>query len=180
MMAQFIYVDNSNVFIEAKRVSAVKKGLANDIYEAMNYKILDNDYRLDFGKLHNYLSGTETVKKAVLFGSRPPENDSIWYEIRKAGFETIIEDRNYLNKEKKIDTGIVAAMIKDAYTICDKEKDVITLVAGDADFIPAISMLINDGFNVKLAFWGHASQEFRDLVNNYINLDSLLSEFKHD
>jgi uncharacterized LabA/DUF88 family protein len=45
-----------------------------------------------------------------------------------------------MNKEKKIDTGIVAAMIKDAYTICDKEQDVITLVAGDADFIPAISI----------------------------------------
>jgi uncharacterized LabA/DUF88 family protein len=178
-MSQLLYVDNSNVFIESKRVSAVDKGLATNIYEAMNHRILDNDYRLDFGKLHKFLSGTDTVKKAALFGSRPPANDSIWHEIRRAGFETIIEDRNYMNKEKKIDTGIVAAMIKDAYTICDKENDVITLVAGDADFIPAAEMLIKDGFNLKLAFWGHASQEFRELINNYINLDPQLSNLKY-
>jgi hypothetical protein len=33
---------------------------------------------------------------------------------KRAGFEVITQDRNIANKEKKIDTGIVAAMTRDA------------------------------------------------------------------
>jgi hypothetical protein len=47
-------VDNSNTFIEGKRVSAVSKKLVPNIYEAMNRNIIDNSYRLDFGKLHSF------------------------------------------------------------------------------------------------------------------------------
>ena len=39
-MADYIYVDNSNLYIEGKRVSAVQKGLAMNIYDAMNNRIL--------------------------------------------------------------------------------------------------------------------------------------------
>lgn len=37
----FVYVDNSNLFIEGQRVSAVARGMANSIVEAMNSGILD-------------------------------------------------------------------------------------------------------------------------------------------
>ena len=79
-MADFIYVDNSNLFIEGKRVSAVARGLAMNIYEAMNNRILDYDYTLSFGRLHEFVAGTDKaqIARAVLFGSRPPPNDSIW------------------------------------------------------------------------------------------------------
>jgi hypothetical protein len=49
-----------------------------------------------------------------------------------------VEDRNGANREKKIDTGIVAAMTRDAYTKANKDTDTITLVSGDADYVPAI------------------------------------------
>ena len=70
--------------------------------------------RLDFGKLHNVVAGNDPsrIRRATLFGSRPPKNDSLWQIARSAGFETIIVDRNVANREKKIDTGIVAAMIR--------------------------------------------------------------------
>jgi hypothetical protein len=102
-MAYFVYVDNSNVFIEGKRVSAVSLGLASDIWEAMEYKILDNSYRLDFGKLHNFVAGSDPkqIKRATLFGSRPPAADSLWNTARKAGFEVTVVDRNVANREKK-------------------------------------------------------------------------------
>ncbi|MGQ4810437.1 hypothetical protein NKDENANG_03903 [Candidatus Entotheonellaceae bacterium PAL068K] len=51
-MAEFLYVDNSNVFIEGQRVSAVDKGQAKNMKHAIDEKILDRNYRLDFGKLH--------------------------------------------------------------------------------------------------------------------------------
>ena len=50
-MAELVYVDNSNVFIEARRVKAVESGMARNIYDAMNTNILHPSYKLDFGRL---------------------------------------------------------------------------------------------------------------------------------
>ena len=176
-MAEFVYVDNSNVFIEGKRVSAVEKGLAMNIFDAMNNKVIDNAYRLDFGKLHNFVAGNDLakIKRATLFGSRPPQNDSLWQIARNAGFETIVEDRNVSNKEKKVDTGIVSVMARDAYRTVDKAGDVLTLVAGDADFVPPVRMLIEDGYRVEVVFWEHAAKELKEVCSKFISLNPFLA-----
>jgi len=180
-MAELVYVDNSNVFIEGKRVKAVDVGLAMNIYEAMNNGILDNSYKIDFGRLHHFIAGDDKtkIKRCVLFGSRPPPNDSLWAIARKAGFEVIVEDRNIANREKKIDTGIVAAMTKDAYTIADKAADTITLVAGDADFVPAVRPLVEDGFRVEVVFWEHTAKELRRCCSKFIPLNPILNHLAY-
>lgn len=111
-MADFIYVDDSNLYIEGKRVSAVTEGLAMNIYDAMNNRILGPAYNIRFGRLHEFVAGADTAKiaRAALFGSRPPPNDSLWQYAKRAGFELVLEDRNIANSQKKIDTGIVSAM----------------------------------------------------------------------
>ncbi len=108
-MAELVYVDNSNVFIEGKRVKAVEMGAAINIFDAMNHRILDPAYKIDFGRLHHFVAGDDesAIKRCMLFGSRPPPNDSLWQVARNRGFEVVVEDRNVKNKEKKIDTGIV-------------------------------------------------------------------------
>jgi uncharacterized LabA/DUF88 family protein len=175
-MADFIYVDNSNLFIEGKRVSAVARGLAMNIYEAMNYRILDYDYTLSFGRLHEFVAGTDKtqIARAVLFGSRPPPNDSIWKYAERAGFELVLEDRNIANKEKKIDTGIVAAMTRDAYRLADPDNDIMVLVAGDGDFVPAVRQLIEDGYKVHVVFWDHCSRELKDIATGFTSLNDHL------
>ena len=179
-MAELVYVDNSNVFIEGKRVSAVRNGDAPNIYDAMNNKILDNSYRMDFGSLHAFVAGDDTsnIKRACLFGSRPPPNDQIWALAKKAGFEPIVEDRNIANKEKKIDTGIVAAMTRDACTTADKNEDTITLVAGDADYVPAVRQLVEDGYRADVVFWNHASRELKDVCTNFVDLNPHLDHLR--
>jgi len=176
----YTYVDNSNVFIEGRRVSAVKRGLARDIHQAMAYGIQDQSYRIDFGKLHAFVAGNDPAKiaRATLFGSRPPPNDSLWKMAQKAGFDTVIVDRNVRNKEKKVDTGIVAAMVKDAYTRVKKDQDTLSLVAGDGDFVPAVQDLKADGFKVDVVFWGHASGELKDACSKFYNLNSYLELLK--
>jgi uncharacterized LabA/DUF88 family protein len=180
-LSKFVYVDNSNVFIEGKRVSAVEKGLALNIWEASNYRILDNDYRLDFGKLHNFVAngGAAAIKRAEQFGSRPPQNDSLWEVAKTAGFETVIEDRNVNNQEKKIDTGIVAAMMRDAYKNVIAAEDQLVLVAGDSDFVPAIQQLREDGFYVKVVFWDHASRELKQACDEFLSLNDHLHELSY-
>lgn len=180
-MAELVYVDNSNIFIEGKRVKAVDCGLAMNIYDAMTNKILEQSYKIDFGRLHDFVAGTDKtdIKRCMLFGSRPPSTDTIWNIAKRAGFEVVTEDRNVANKEKKIDTGIVAAMTKDAYTLADKQSDTITLVAGDADFVPSVRLLVEDGFNVEVAFWGHASRELKEVCTKFIDLDPSLDHLSY-
>jgi uncharacterized LabA/DUF88 family protein len=172
-MSELCYVDNSNVFIEGKRVSAVRKGMASDIWQAHDYGILDNSYRLSFGKLYEFILGDDKqqVKRAALFGSRPPQNDELWSIAERAGFEVTVFDRNRANKEKKIDTNIAYLMGKDAQRLADKAADTITLVAGDSDYAAVISDLVSDGFRVPVVFWAHAARELKEAATRFFELD---------
>jgi uncharacterized LabA/DUF88 family protein len=86
----------------------------------------------------------------------------------------ILEDRNVANKEKKIDTGIVSAMVRDAYKSMDAKNDTIVLVAGDADFVPAIRQLVEDDYNVEVVFWDHVAKELRETCSKFICLNDHL------
>ncbi len=178
-MADWIYVDNSNVFIEGQRVSAVAQGMALDIWDAFDNRILDFNYRMSFGKLYAFVAGTDPKEtaRAMLFGSRPPANDGIWDMAKRAGFEVITHDRNVANKEKKIDTGIVAEMTRDAYRN-SKSGDVFTLVSGDNDYVPAIQNLVKDGFQVDLVFWDHAGRELKGACSRFVSLNAHLDALR--
>jgi hypothetical protein len=98
-MADWIYVDNSNVFIEGQRVSAVQTGLARDIWEALDNRILDPGYRLSFGKLYSFVAGDNraSTARAMLFGSRPPQNDAIWQIADEGRLSQCQEGRRLYN-----------------------------------------------------------------------------------
>jgi uncharacterized LabA/DUF88 family protein len=176
----YIYVDNSNLYIEGRRVSAVKRKLAKSITDAMQNDILDHGYTISFGKLHEFLCGHDKrqIKRAALFGSRPPPNDGIWTYAKKAGFELHLEDRNFSNKEKKIDTGIATLITKDAYKYGNANDDLFVLVAGDSDYVPTIKALQEDGFNIEVVFWSHASRELANAASNFISLDKHLENLR--
>lgn len=176
----YIYVDNSNLYIEGRRVSAVATGLAPNIIEAMNSGTLDHGYTISFGKLHEFLTGNDLskIKRAALFGSRPPPNDSIWKHAERAGFELHLEDRNFANKEKKIDTGIATLMTKDAYKHGKPADDIFVLVAGDKDYVPTLNELRADGYTVEVVFWNHAARELKDAASKFIPLDGYLDNLR--
>ncbi len=174
-MANLLYVDNSNVWIEGMHVAAVKNGLAPDIWTALNAKICDYGWKLDFGKLFQFAGGDKSeVKRAALFGSRPPPNDSLWDSAKRKGFEVHVYDRSVRNREKKIDTDIVATMVGDSYEILDIKNDEMTLVAGDADYVPAIEKLRARGITLHVVFWAHAAREIREAATKFVELDPYL------
>jgi len=177
-MGEYVYVDNSNLFIEGQRVSAVVNGFETTIEEALRYQTLDPAYRMDFGKIFEFVAGARNsnLKRAVLFGSRPPEHDQLWNIAEDAGFEVIVVDRNAANKEKKVDTGIVTEMLRDAYKKASPGSTV-TLVAGDGDYVPAITHLKSDGFTADVVFWEHASRELKEVCSNFHPLNSHLDQF---
>lgn len=180
-MAEFIYVDNSNIFIEGKRIAAIQQGKAKNAAHANENGIVDHTFRLDFGELYDFVADNnpEKVARAVLFGSSPPESDKVWEVAERVGFEAVVVSRNCVNQEKKVDTGIVAAMVRDAYTRVDKAKDTITLVAGDSDYVPAVELLTGDGFRVEVVFWSCASNELKSVCSKFIELDRYLDRLEY-
>ncbi|ATC33025.1 NYN domain-containing protein [Caulobacter vibrioides] len=173
-MTTYVYVDNSNIFIEGRRLSAVKKGLAKSVYEAMASGIVDPAWNLDYGKLYQFLCGGDAI--ARLWGS-PPPHDSFWSMLERKGFQTTVYDKNFANHEKKVDVAIGARMTKDAYTVIDKAKDELLLVSGDNDFVPVVADLVSEGFKVEVAFWSHAGREIADVASRFIPLDAYHDHF---
>ncbi len=170
-MSEYVYVDNSNVFIEGKRTAA----RMHNVEDFYNFR-----FRLDFGELYDFIAeyNPEKIARALLLGSRPPLNDKVWRVAEQAGFEVIALDRNSENREKKVDTGLVAAMVRDAYTKAAK-TDTITLVAGDSDYVPAVQMLVDDGFNVEVVFWSSASSELKRSCSRFIELDLYVEDLEY-
>lgn len=175
-MANYLYVDNSNVWIEGMHVSAVQNGHAPDIWTALHNRICDYSYKIDFGRLFQFAGGAKSeVGRAVLFGSRPPKNDSLWASAHAKGFEVVVHDRNVKNREKKIDTSIVTEMVWDSFERMKPMQDEITLVAGDADYVPTIERLRKRGFTVDVVFWDHASTELKRAASTFVALNKHLA-----
>lgn len=120
----YSYFDNSNLFIEGQRLSAVKKGMAKNIFEAMNNKVVDFSWQPDYVFLHSLVckSGKE-YGVAKMWGSPPPEK-VFWDNREKEGFEVIVYDRKY-GKEKKVDTGMDVEIIDDSHE--DRDGREVTL-----------------------------------------------------
>lgn len=172
-MANFLYVDNSNVWIEGMHVAAAVHGLAPDVWSAVTSRICDYNWKLDFGKLHEFAGGAD-IGRAVLYGSRPPTNDSLWSVAKARGFEVVVHDRNVANREKKIDTTITRDMVKDSYERMKHGVDEVTLVAGDGDYVPVVEDLIERGFRVEVAFWEHANSELKNASSKFVPLNPYL------
>lgn len=179
-MSYYIFVDNSNVWIEGKFYSAVKKGYAANIYDAHEKGIQDNSWTFDFGKLLFELSGNQisSVKAAILFGSKPTDKDSLWDAMRQAGFTVQNIDRNIANKEKKIDTGIVAAILETLYTK-SSSGDIFVLAMGDSDYVPVLEKLSKMNVKSVVAFWDNASGELKKSADEFLSLNSIYDKITY-
>lgn len=178
-MASFVYVDNSNVWIEGMHVSAVVRGIAPDLFAAQDNNICDQSWRIDFGRLLQFAGGEESeIGKAVLYGSRPPPNDSLWKAAEAEGFEVVVHDRNIRGKEKKIDTNIATDIVADSYELMEPGRDDIVLVAGDSDYVPTVERLTSRGLVFTIVFWDHAARELKESANRFVSLNRYLDHLK--
>lgn len=62
-------------------------------------------------------------------------------------------------------------MVKDAYKRMNADSDTIVLIAGDADFVPAVRDLVEDKFRVEVVFCDHAAKELKDMCTQFISLN---------
>lgn len=180
-MNYYVFVDNSNVWIEGKYASAVRKGNATDIVTAHAAKICDNSWKLDFGRLLSSVVDGEVdkVKEAIIIGSKPTQKDSLWKAMESAGFQVETYQRNESNKEKKVDTGIVQMINKKLYKDSE-EGDMFVLVLGDRDYVPTVEAIEEEGRKVRIAFWDNVAGELIVAASEYMRLEEKIDEISHN
>ena len=141
----FIYVDDSNMWIEAKKLAANKLNLKS---------VEDPRLRLDIGKVTDVVANNRKVAWGILYGSEPPPIDSVWQKIRERGWKVIITQRSsFTGKEKQVDHQMVADITELVSGCIVKGK--IVMVSGDADMIPAISKSLQMKWSTEIWMWGN-------------------------
>lgn len=78
-----------------------------------------------------------------------------------------------------VDTQLTVDLMKDVYTSLDPSVDRIIIVAGDADYVPAIQAARERNFEVKVAFWQHASTAIKAAASEFQPLNGHLSDLTH-
>ena len=141
----FIYVDDSNMWIEAKKLAANK----------LNLKCVEDPrLRLDIGKVTDVIANNRKVAWGILYGSEPPPIDSVWQKIRERGWKVITTQRSsFTGKEKQLDHQMVADITALVSGCIVKGK--IVMVSGDADMIPAISKSLQMKWSTEIWMWGN-------------------------
>ena len=156
-MTVYVYIDNSNIWIEGKKIAAGLHG-----------RDMGERYRIDFGRLLREVSGGRVIYSARLYGSRPPPADSVWKAAETLGIRPTILDRNKQNKEKGVD----AELLLDAGETLSETPvhETMVLVAGDGDYVPLCERIGRRGWKAEVHFWDNAavklqkSAEFNDLT----------------
>ena len=141
----FIYVDDSNMWIEARKLAANK----------LNLKCVEDPrLRLDIGKVTDVIANNRKVAWGILYGSEPPPIDSVWQKIRERGWKVITTQRSsFTGKEKQVDHQMVADITALVSGCIVKGK--IVMVSGDADMIPAISKSLQMKWSTEIWMWGN-------------------------
>lgn len=185
VLRSYIFVDNSNIFIEGQRAAALAEGS-----EARG-KL----YRLDFGRLFSFLNpnpnesfftlGNEQFPK--LYGSVPPPMDSIWRLLSTMGVGLKIFRKNPSGKEKRVDAALIIDCTKLVSKLQPKPDGEIVIVAGDADYYDLVGEARNSGWKVRIVCWEHATAKLVQRLHGYQDLTPHLMkvgfferfEFKH-
>jgi uncharacterized LabA/DUF88 family protein len=74
--------------------------------------------------------------------------------------------------------GLGKEIFKDLYKGTIKHEDRIVMVVGDTDYVPVVESILEEGISVDIAFWDHASQELKRMVQNFISLNPHLNEIQ--
>ena len=159
----YVFVDNSNVWIQGKKLSGAAHGLPEN-----------NRYRIDYGKLlQHVLDGRQLADVPRLYGSEPPPNDSVWKIIKSKGFDVQVFKRNFLNKEKGVDMRMGLDIQRLIFT---KPMAPVVIVAGDADFVPVLEELHTAGWSSEVWYWNHCAVNLRNEAKRFCALDPAINK----
>lgn len=115
------------------------------------------------------LAGGRTIVKGTLYGSKPPNIDTVWKKIEEMGWTVETWHRDEGGKEK-LHTTMVADVVEVAFKTPIEQRSTIVLVTGDADIIPAIEVIFNNDqyWKIEVYMWSQAiSRKFNPTKEKY-------------
>lgn len=167
-----ILVDNSNVFIEGQKFSAKSKGVTT--LTPAGRLPHDPSWRIDFAGLLGCLADGREIHAAILVGSRPPKNDAVW-KMAADHFKVFVHDRDMNNKEKAVDTELVA---QGTEIICDAPEPMdLVIASGDRDFIPLVKIAQRRNWQVEMCAFESAFGKYGEMATSVNKVRPLNSDF---
>jgi len=127
------------------------------------------------------LAAGRKIHAAILVGSRPPRNDSVWEAARLNGFDVTVHNRSSDNKEKAVDTELVARGTE--LIVLASEPMTLVLASGDRDFIPIVGVAHRKGWLVEMCASSAAfnpSGELATTVDTIRPLDPIIRQIGHN
>ena len=141
----WIYVDNSNLWIEGKKAYAKAHNLLTSEHPRA---------RFEFGQLYEVVAEGREVGGGTIYGSEPPDADTIWAKMKEHGWDVKIEKKSYhTGKEKQVDTRLVADVVD---LVGQLKNGTVIIVSGDSDYIPALNKVLSRGWKVEVWSWEKA------------------------
>lgn len=142
-----VFVDNSNIWIQAQKLGSHVRKFTTE---------LDPRIRIEMGKLFEIALSERPVASFSLYGSRPPNADSLWQKVKDLGIEGKIFDKSHITgREKRVDTEIVHDIDSLIFN-SDIKKSTIILVSGDLDFLSVIKSAVKNNWNMEVLIWSNA------------------------
>ena len=145
-----IFIDTQNLYHSARNIHKSRVNFSNLVKKVLADRMLVRSIA--------YVIATETGEEKAFFEA-----------LQKAGIETRLKDLQVFfggGKKADWDVGIVVDMISLA-----PKLDVICLISGDGDFVPAIQYVKNIGCQVEVAaFEESSSAQLRNIADDFLNI----------
>ena len=141
----WIYVDDSNLWIEGKKAYA------------QAHKLLTSEdprARFDIGQLNEVVAEGREVSGRMLYGSKPPPVDTVWAKMEEQGWNVDIKQKSYhTRKEKQVDVQLVTDVVSLVHRM---KNGTVIIVSGDSELLPAINEVLSRGWKVEVWSWKQA------------------------
>ena len=169
-----VFWDNSNIWLVGQNVCKLREPGCQQ------------DFRIHFAKLFDFVRDTRTVSYAFLAGSIPPETDDLWQRFRNLGITVETQARNVSGQEVAVDEIIQLHMANRLLDTSTPER--IVLLTGDGSgyldgrgFIRQLERAVTHGWEIEVISWDagcnrHLKQYaqnhgvYRDLESVYENV----------
>lgn len=183
----YIFVDNSNLWIEGQRILAqMNKLQRSDCRARINVRKLLELIKNNYSTVK--INKPRNIVKTCVYGSeKNPEtvydlgNQQVTAVWKHDSREVITHKRcRRTDKEKAVDTQMAIDVIQTVMTLsrdkCPKEK-VLVLVCGDGDYWPCVSKALELNWRVELLFWSHSTNQVFMSETNPLFKRCSLTEF---
>ncbi len=132
---------------------------------------------LNSEKLLELASQGKTIRKEILFGPKPLQNDSLWKATEGKMVEVVVKDKNYQNKEETVDTKLMTIGAKLIYKT---EPAVLKILSDDSDFISLVKLATAEGRESKIWIFTSVlnSCSLFSIINKVEPLDDHMSEIR--